>query len=192
MSSLPPDSYFPVPSPAVAPASSQAALARLKAEVGGVPNLAAVMSTSPALIEAFVTLRALFQAHSTFTKPEREIIFLTNAIENGCGYCAAIHTAFARQAGLAAETIDAVREGKLPADARLAALVGFDRQLLRQRGRVDSAEVEAFMLAGFAREQALELLAATAISTLANYTGRLSRPPLDEFLALHQLPTAEA
>ena len=190
MSSTESPAHFPVQSIESAPERSRDALARLKAAVGGVPNLAAVMASSPALIDSFVTLRTLFHAHSTFTKPERELIFLTNALENGCAYCSAIHTAFAHQEGLAAEAIQAVREKRLPADPRLAALVAFDRQLIRQRGRVSDAEVEAFLRAGFAPAQALELIAGAALSTLANFTGRLSQAPLDEFLVAHRLASS--
>jgi uncharacterized peroxidase-related enzyme len=191
MSSHSQRSYFPALPPASAPAASHDALARLQASVGGVPNLAAAMAASPALIDGFVTLRALFQQHSTFTAPEREIVSLCNAVENGCGYCTAIHSAFGSKAGLTTEAIDAVRQGQTPADARLAALVGFNRELNRRRGRVGDAEIEAFMLAGFTTAQALELIAAAAISTLANYAGRLTGAPLDEFLLPHRM-TAQA
>ena len=49
-----------------APEKSREAMLRLKNSAGMVPNLAAMMSTSPTLIEAFVTLREIIQpARST-------------------------------------------------------------------------------------------------------------------------------
>lgn len=145
------------------------------------------MSSSPALLEACVTLRTLFHAYSTFTKPERELIFLTNALGNGCGYCTAVHTAFGHKEGVAPEAMRSVREGGLPADPRLAALVAFDRLLIRHRGHVHEAATTAFLGAGFSPARALELIAAAALSTLANFTGRLTHPELDAFIEPHRL-----
>ena len=45
-----------------APEKSRGAMQRLKTSAGMVPNLAARMSNSPTLIEAFVTLREIVQA----------------------------------------------------------------------------------------------------------------------------------
>jgi uncharacterized peroxidase-related enzyme len=178
-------SVFPINSPDAAPAKAQPALARLKESVGAIPNLAAAMATSPALIDAFVTLRAVFHGHSTLSRAERELVFLTNAVENGCGYCTAIHTAFALKEGTSAESVTAIRAKGVPANPREAALVEFDRTLLRNRGRVDPAIVQRFIAAGFTAAQVLELIAAAALSTIANYSGRLTEVPLDEFLLPH-------
>lgn len=168
--------------PAQAPAASQPALARLRQAVGGTPNLAVAMAGSPALIEAFETVRALFHQHSTFSTPERELVFLVNATENGCGYCTAIHSLFGTKEGLPAAAIEAVRAKRLPADPRLAALAAFARRLISQRGLVSPSDWEQFLAAGFKSEQAIELVAAAALSTMANYAGRLTQPTLDGFL----------
>lgn len=176
---------FTIRPPEQASAGSQSALTRLKAAVGGIPNLAAIMATSPALIDAFVTLRTVFHQHSTLSLAEREIVMLTNAVENGCAYCTAIHTAFALKEGVSTATVAAIRAKGIPPNAREAALVEFDRKLLHARGCVDANEVELFIAAGFAADQVLELIAAAAISTLANYSGRLTQAPLDPFLQPH-------
>ncbi len=168
--------------PALAPAASQPALTRLRQAVGGVPNLAAAMAGSPALIEAFETLRTLFHQHSSLTRPERELVLLVNATENDCRYCTAIHSLFGTKEGLPAEAIEAVRAKRPPADPRLAALAAFARRLISQRGMVSPSDLESFLAGGFKPEQALELVAAAAVSTLANYSGRLTQPALDEFL----------
>jgi uncharacterized peroxidase-related enzyme len=178
-------SVFPINSPDTAPADARPALARLKESVGSIPNLAAAMATSPALIDAFVTLRAMFHGHSTLSRAERELVFLTNAVENGCGYCTAIHSAFALKEGASPTSVAAIRANDLPVNPREAALVEFDRALLRNRGRVDTAGVQRFVAAGFTAAQALELIAAAALSTIANYSGRLTQAPLDEFLRPH-------
>ena len=58
-----------------APERSRDAMQRLKNSAGMVPNLAARMSTSPTLIEAFVTLREIVQA-GTLDAKERETLGL--------------------------------------------------------------------------------------------------------------------
>src|SRR5512134_933569 len=119
-----------------APAASKPALEKLKASVGMVPNLAAAMSESPQLIEGFVTLRALFQAGSSFSPAEREMIALVNAVENGCRYCAAIHATFALHAGVTQDTVDTIRAGKSPSEPRAKALADYARTMVRERGHI--------------------------------------------------------
>lgn len=182
--------FFPAQTRASVPDRSNPALAKLEKAVGAIPTLAATMATSPTLIEAFVNLRESFYATSTFSPADRELILLTNAVENGCGYCTAIHTAFGLKEGVAQETITAVRAKGALANARESALVEFDRALLRHRGQVSDEDTTRFLAAGFTEAQALELIAAAAISTLANYSGRLTRVPLDEFLQPHAARTA--
>jgi AhpD family alkylhydroperoxidase len=164
-----------------APANSIPALERLQKSVGGIPHLAGAMAESPSLIDGFVTLRGIFQA-GTFTPAEREIIMLGNAVENGCNYCRAIHSAFALKSDVPASTVAALRASGSPDDPKLKALSDFARLLLRNRGRVDASELERFLAAGYNKAQALELILGLAVSVLANYSGRMIHPPLDPFL----------
>ncbi len=170
---------FAIHSRDTAPAASKSVLDRLKTSVGMVPNLAAAMAESPTLIDAFVTLREIF-GRGSFAPVERELLLLTNAVENGCRYCAAIHSTFGMQAGLSREDVARVRAGGVPQEARLAALCCFDRKVLRERGRVAGADLAIFEQAGFTRAQALEVLAAAAMSSMANYAGRMTQTPPDE------------
>ena len=58
------------------------------------PNLAATMAGSPALVCGFVDLRNTL-AGGELTGAEREIVALATSIENDCGYCMAAHSTFA-------------------------------------------------------------------------------------------------
>jgi uncharacterized peroxidase-related enzyme len=162
-----------------APEQSRSALKRLKESVGMIPNLAGAMAESPVLIEGFASLREIFR-NGTFTPVEREILALTNAVENGCGYCVAIHSAFALKEGADRQVVDAIRAGRLPEEARLKALASFSRKLIERRGRVGTADIDEFVEAGYSRAQALEVVAGVASSVLANYGYHLTRAPLDE------------
>ncbi len=172
-------STFAIHSLADAPDRGRPALERLKQNVGMVPNLAGAMAGSPTLIEAFVTLREINMAGS-FAPLEREVLALANAVTNGCGYCQAIHATFALAAGLDAASVQAIRAGGTPADARLAALTAFTRAVLRERGRVSAADLDTFRGAGFSQAQALEVIVSAAVSTLANFAGRMTAAPPDE------------
>jgi uncharacterized peroxidase-related enzyme len=162
-----------------APPAARAALQKLQASVGMIPNIAAAMAESPVLISAFVALRATLEQDGSFNAVEREVVSLVNAVENGCAYCTAIHSTFGLRAGLDASAIERLRSRRAPDDHRLAALAAFARQLVLTRGHVTEGDLEAFLAAGFQRAQALELIARLALSVMANYTGHLVHPEPD-------------
>lgn len=168
--SLPP---FPPHTLASAPEASRPALERLEASVGSIPSLAGAMAHVPALIEGFVALREAF-GKTSFTPLEREVLALTNASENGCRYCMAIHATFAGKAGLPAGDIERLRTREVPSDARLAALSGLSRELIRGRGSVPAEALRAFLDADFRPAQVLEVIVGIATSVLANYSGHVT------------------
>src|SRR5262245_50731545 len=170
---------FPIHTIDAAPSASRPALERLRASVGMVPNLAAAMAGSPALIEGFVAVREAFQ-RATFTPSEREALSLSNAVETGCRYCTAIHATFALKAGLDPAEVERIRERKVPRDPKLAALLALARALIQGRGDVPARTLADFLAAGYAREQALEVVLSVALSTLANYAGHVTNVPPDD------------
>jgi AhpD family alkylhydroperoxidase len=169
---------FPHHTPESAPDASKPALQTLKQAIGMVPNLAAAMAESPELIGAFVAVRGIYQS-GTFTPAEREVISLTNAVENGCVYCRAVHATFALGAGVSAETVRGLRQSELPADPKLNALAAYARAVLRGRGKVEAHTLSAFYGVGYTPAQALEVLVALAVSVIANYAEHLIHPELD-------------
>lgn len=164
-----------------APEAARPALEGLKESVGLIPNLAGAMAESPTLIDAFVTLRRIYQGGS-FSAVERETMSLTNAVANECRWCVAAHTTFASKAGAPPDVMEAVRAGRSPSDPRLKALSDFARKMTITRGQVSEADVDAFLSAGYSRAQALEVVVGVALSVLANYTNHLADAPLDAFL----------
>src|SRR5437879_3567975 len=141
--------HFPVHSVESAPEGSRPLLEDLKGQVGFVPNLAATMAESPAMLEAFTTLRMIY-GRTSLSGIEREVIALTAAFENACTYCAAVHSTFAAMHGAPEEVIDALRAGRTPeGEPRLAALTTYTRRVIRTRGAVTGEEVTAVLNAGF-------------------------------------------
>jgi AhpD family alkylhydroperoxidase len=178
------DTTYSVHTVESAPEMARDALRRLQASVGRIPNLAAGMAESPALLNGFLALRELY-ATTGFSPGEIQVLSLTAAYENDCAWCIAFHTAMALKEGVDRATIDALRRGAVPGDGRLAALSNFSRAMVRNRGAVDPQTLQAFFAAGYSRRQALDVVMGMAFSLMANYAGHLTRPPVDDFLTPH-------
>jgi AhpD family alkylhydroperoxidase len=162
-----------------APEASRPSLQGLQQAVGLVPNLAATMAESPTLVNGFVGALVNFQKGS-FTGAQRQAILLTNAVVNRCAWAVAFHSTAARKEGVDPGDIQAIREGRLPGDRKLAALSTLARTLVEKRGHLDDRDLDAFGDAGFTPEQVLEVIAGLAASVMANYAGNITRPPLEE------------
>lgn len=165
-----------------APQASRPSLEGLQKEIGFVPNLAATMAESPALIQGFTALRSILGG-SAFTPLERETISLVVSFQNACTYCMAAHSTFAKMHGASEADLRALRAGEAPRDPRLAALAAYTRRLVASRGHASGEDREAFLAAGFTRAQALEAIAVTAFTTIANFAHNVSECAIDERFA---------
>ncbi|MDR5774929.1 MULTISPECIES: carboxymuconolactone decarboxylase family protein [unclassified Caballeronia] len=173
-----------------APEQSKPVLERLQRTFGLVPNIAGAMAASPTLINGFIGLFERVHA-SSLSEPQIQTLLLTNAVTNRSEWAAAFHTALALQQGVSRADVDAIREARLPADVNLAALSALARTLIDRRGRIDRADEKRFIDAGFGAAQILDVIAVVAASTITNYTGSVTQPPLEEQFAEYawQAPT---
>ena len=163
-----------------APQASISALESLTQTFGWTPNVLGVFAGSPVLIESYRQLHALFAKQSAFSPAEQEIIQITNNIENDCTYCMAAHSTVVAQGKLLSEEdLEALRTGQQLSNPKYNALQSFTLTLLKQRGRVDKAQQEAFLSAGYTQEQALEIIVHTAFKVITNFTNNLAQPELD-------------
>lgn len=161
-----------------APANSAAALRALEQGLGFVPNLAATMAGSPALVCGFADLRMTL-AGGDLTGVEREIVALATSIENDCDYCMAAHSTFALMQDADEGAVAAVRAGHAPDDARLGALYRFARALVARRGHISQTETQALLDAGYSHASVLEVVAQVGFTTLANLAHNIAGAPLD-------------
>jgi uncharacterized peroxidase-related enzyme len=148
---------------------------------GFVPNLHRVLAESPAALEAYAALWVIAEKTS-FTPVERNLALLAIIFENECGYCMAGHSNLSRMAGVEAEDIAAVREGRPLADPKLEALRRFAASITRNRGAVATDEVAAFKAAGYDNRAVLDILVLAATKLISNYANHLADTPLDGFM----------
>jgi alkylhydroperoxidase family enzyme len=175
---------YPVHTIASAPEKSKPALEQLQKAFGVLPNLPAVIANSPKLINSLVGLFG--QVHSPgLSEAENQIVLLTDAVTNSSTYAVAFHTALALQQGISSEETTAIRERRLPKDKRFAALSKLAKTLIEKRGHLSEQELDSFIAAGFTKEQAFEVIAIVAASTITNYAGTIANPPLEDPFRQH-------
>ena len=169
---------FPVHAIETAPERSKPALHQLQSAFGMIPNIAGAMSTSPVLINSLVALFGNVHGGS-FTEAQLQIILLTDAVTNACTWAVAFHTALALKEGIDPADVQAIREGRLPKDGKFAALSRLAKAMIERRGRLGDEDIDRFLAAGFGKGHLLEVIAAVAASTITNYTGSITKPPLE-------------
>lgn len=170
---------FPIHSVETAPDGSRPILKGTQRALGFVPNLFGVLASSPTALKAYAQLSALLDA-SSLTPTELQVVLIEASIENTCEYCVAAHTTIANHRKLPSDVIEAVRHGRVLADAKLEALRRFARAVVAERGWVPDAEREAFFTAGYGPEHVLDVITAVAMKTMSNYTNHIASTPLDD------------
>ena len=173
---------FPLHTLETAPAAAKPVLHGVQKNLGFIPNLVAIMASSPATAEAYTTLMGLFEK-SAFNTIEKQVILLAVSKENECGYCLSAHAKLAAMKGVAPAVIAAVRNGVPLADERLQALVALVRTIVRTRGWPEPALSERFFALGYTHQHYLELVLAVTFKTLSNYVNHAANTPLDEAFA---------
>jgi AhpD family alkylhydroperoxidase len=169
---------FPVLTIDAAPEKSKPALQALQGAFGMIPNVAGAMATSPVLINSLIGLFGNVHCGS-FTEAQVQTVLLTDAVTNACAWAVAFHTALALKEGIDPADVQAIRERRLPKDSKLAALSALAKALIEKRGRLDDQDIDRFVAAGFGKEHTLEVIAAVAASTITNYTGSVTKTPLE-------------
>ena len=175
---------FPVHTVEAAPERSKPALRQLESAFGMIPNVAGAMATSPVLINSLVALFGNVHGGS-FTEAQVQIVLLTDAVTNGSTWAVAFHTALALEEGIDPADVRAIREGRLPKDGKFAALSGLAKTMVEKRGRLADEDINRFLAAGFGKDHLLEVIAAVAASTITNYTGSITKPPLEARFQVH-------
>ncbi len=59
------------------------------------------------------------------------------------------------------------------------------KNLIEKRGRLNNQDADRFIAAGFSKELLLEVIAVVAASTITNYTGSVTLPPVEAPFKAH-------
>jgi alkylhydroperoxidase family enzyme len=167
-----------------APEKSKPLLELFTHAIGFVPNLAGAIANSPVLANSLLGLFKNVHGGS-FTEAEVQVLLLTNAVTNSSSWPVALHTVLGLKQGIDPADIQAIRERQIPKQKRYAALSGVAKKLIEKRGQLTDDDVTAFLEAGFEKEHLLEVVAVIAASTITNYAGKITNPPLEAVLLEH-------
>ena len=161
-----------------APQASQAMLEAVNKQLGVVPNLFRMVSTSPAALEGYLGLSGAL-AKGKLPASTRERIALAVAEKNGCGYCLSAHTYLAKNlAKLDDSEITANRNGASN-DPKADAAVRFAAFVVSERGHLQAKDVEAVRNAGYDDAQILEIVLHVALNTWTNYINEIGQTEID-------------
>lgn len=162
-----------------APEKSKDILRGAREKFGFVPNQMGILSESPSVLEAYMTLDRLAEELS-FSDVERHVVIMAVSRENGCEYCMSAHSKGAEKSEISANIVSSLRTGGLLEDKKLEALRSYTLELMRNRGHISSDIKKMFLDAGYKPHQALEILLIISMKTLSNYANNLAHTPLDE------------
>jgi uncharacterized peroxidase-related enzyme len=161
-----------------APQASKQILQNAEKQLGFIPNLYAAFAESPATLEAYQILTALFDK-TAFTVTERQLVLLSISRFRNCSYCLAAHGTLAKMQKISPEIIHAVYYNQALTDTKLEALRAFTRAVLEANGWVDQKALQAFYQAGYQKQHVLEVVLGISFKTLSNYINHINDTPID-------------
>ncbi|GJL85818.1 MAG: hypothetical protein DHS20C02_15930 [Micavibrio sp.] len=173
---------FTIYTPDNAPEGSKELLKGFREKFGFDVNFFGVLAESPKALAAFPAIGAAFD-QTTLSPAEQQVVLLATSVENNCRFCVAVHSTIGRnQAGVDGAVIDAVRENRAAPDAKLNALANFTKAIVEKRGFTDDEDKQAFLDAGYTKENIMEVILGVTYKTFTNYINHLMDTPLnDEF-----------
>ncbi|MFO0550217.1 MAG: carboxymuconolactone decarboxylase family protein [Polyangiaceae bacterium] len=161
-----------------APAGSRPFIAASAKQFGFLPSPIAKAAGSPPLLGYLLQGFRAFDA-SSLSPIEREVLALTVAFVNRCGYCVALHSTLLSRDEQQRGLVGALREGRALDDPRLEALRRLTVTILERRARIDDASLEAFYAAGYTRTNALDVMLGVGVYVLSTYVNVFTEAELD-------------
>lgn len=164
--------------------STKELLANIQKNYGFFPNLYGYMAEAPTTIEAYLALNDLV-SKTSFTPAQQQVALLAVSVENNCDFCSIAHQAMGKIHKANPQTLTAIASYGVIADPQDRALASFAQSITKNRGRPAEVEVQAFLDAGFTKQQILEVILIVSIKTLSNYINHLTNTETNkELLAM--------
>ncbi|MCT8525208.1 carboxymuconolactone decarboxylase family protein [Glaesserella parasuis] len=162
-----------------APEAAKEALQAVKNNNGFIPNLIGVLANAPTALETYRTVGAINQRNS-LTPTEREVVQITAAVANGCGFCVAGHTAISiKQIKMPDELLQALRKATPIQDNKLDTLARFTLAVINTKGKVGEILLNEFFAVGYTQQNALDVVLGVSLASLCNYANNLADTPIN-------------
>ena len=161
-----------------APEASKALLEKSQKAYGMIPGLHGVLAGSPQILEAYQTLHELF-TQSSFNEDELTVVWQTINVEHACHYCVPAHTGIAKMMKVDDNITEALRNETTLEDSKLEALRTMTLSVVRNRGNVSQADLDAFYAAGYEEKHVLDIILGLSQKTISNYTNHIANTPVD-------------
>ncbi|MDR3477405.1 MAG: hypothetical protein P4M14_05170 [Gammaproteobacteria bacterium] len=117
----------------------------------------------------YLTLPELFH-ESTFSNDEQEVILYALNHDNRCDTCLLPHTNLHEDYSASNQFISDLMDGKSIVDEKMATLLTFIRDIIKEKGLLPSDKIIAFLAAGYSQKNVMELITAHAMQSIKNYT----------------------
>ncbi|MDO9746961.1 carboxymuconolactone decarboxylase family protein [Glaesserella parasuis] len=162
-----------------APEAAKEALQAVKNNNGFIPNLIGVLANAPIALETYRTVGAINQ-RTSLTPTEREVVQITAAVANGCGFCVAGHTAISiKQIKMPDELLQALRKATPIQDNKLDTLARFTLAVINTKGKVGETLLNEFFAVGYTQQNALDVVLGVSLASLCNYANNLADTPIN-------------
>lgn len=158
-----------------APPESRQALIKAQEEIGYVPDLLGVFAQSPALVNAYMAMEE-WMKKTSLSPIEREVVMKTTAHMSNCAWCA---SAAGINDDVPAEIGRSAEQGLRFDDAKLEALRQYTIGVMQHHGRPSDEAKEQFIEAGYGPQQALEIVLAAGMMTVAAMAASLAHSVLE-------------
>lgn len=172
-------SKFQIHTIETAPEASQEALKAVKQANGFIPNLIGVLANAPTALETYRTVGGI-NGRNSLTPLEREVVQITAAVVNGCGFCVAGHTKISLKAlNAPKEIVDQIRAAVRISDPKLDTLARFTLAVMLQKAKLTEAQLNEFFAAGYNQQSAIEVILGVSLATLCNYANNIAETPIN-------------
>lgn len=163
-----------------APTDSQEALKAVQQANGFIPNLIGVLANAPTALETYRTVGAI-NGRNSLTPEEREVVQITAAVVNGCGFCVAGHTKISlKLLKMPEEVVNAIRAtARIDSNFKLDTLARFTLAVILQKAKLTDAQLNEFFAAGYNQQNAIDVILGVSLATLCNYVNNIAETPIN-------------
>lgn len=161
-----------------APADAKPLLENSQKAYGMIPGLHGVLAGSPQILQAYQTLHELF-TQSSFNEEELTVVWQAINVEHSCHYCVPAHTGIANMMKVDENITEALRNETPLESSKLEALRTMTLAIVKNRGNITQADLDAFYEAGYQEKHVLDIILGLSQKTISNYTNHIANTPVD-------------